>query len=91
MSMLATIRLAPIPFTMLVLSLIFLNFAPTPFFFVWLTWSAFSLLCTLTVRGPYARAGLLNLGVITATLAAAEAYFAAAELPPSHYERLHNP
>lgn len=63
--------------------LLILKFAPAPFFWVWLTLAAVLFSVIFLVHGSWARAILLNLGIVACLLAAAEGYLVTQEYTPT--------
>jgi len=66
--------LATILFGASAVSLLILKFAPAPFFWFWLTWTAALWTTIPAVRRSWPRAILFSLGIVTCQLAIAEAY-----------------
>jgi hypothetical protein len=70
---LVSIFLSAITASLLILK--FNKFAPTPFFWLWLTWTAALWSAVSGVSRSWVRATLFNLGFVPSVLAGAEAYF----------------
>ena len=75
--------LASIFVSSLVASLLFLKFAPAPFFWLLLTWAAALWSAMFGVKGSWPRAILFNLGIVPCLLAGIEAYLVTHEYTPS--------
>jgi hypothetical protein len=63
-------------------SFVILEFAPAPFFWLWLTWAAALWAAIFAVHGSWRRAILFNLGIVACLLACAEAYLLTHEYAP---------
>lgn len=63
-------------------SLILLDAAPAPFFWLWLTWAAALFIAISLVHRPWPQAILLNLGIVACLLAAAEGHLIRHEYTP---------
>jgi len=72
-------------FSAVAASLLILQAAPVPFFWLWLTWAAVLFLAIFPVPGDWPRAILLNLGIVAILMAMGEAYLSAHEYIPPVY------